>query len=135
MRTTTISSVAIALHRALDSYGCDADVLFERAGLDREKLRNPNSGYPVKLMTQFWELCIQATGDPCFGLTVGTHWHPTTLHALGYSWMASSTLKNAMLRLERYFRIVSDAGTVKLEETSNDFQLIVYRIDPLFAMK
>lgn len=111
MYASTISSVALTIAKALDVAGCDSHKLFEQAGLNPEKLRDPNARYPYSAMLRLWRLAVDATQDPCFGLNVIQHWHPTTLHALGYSWMASATLEEAFERMIRYFRIVTTSGS------------------------
>jgi AraC-like DNA-binding protein len=73
-----------------------------------------------------WELSAQATGDPCFGLTVASFWHPTTLYALGYSWLASENLDEAFLRLVRYTSIVNTAagGIFSVDKSPDCYKLV-----------
>ncbi len=52
---------------------------------------------------------MAATGDPAFGLKVASHIKPTSFHALSYAISASSTLKEAFERAQRYSHIGSDA--------------------------
>ncbi len=125
MFPSTISSWALVIWRALESYGCDSRGVFERAGLDARKLRDPNARYPFTAMTQLWGLAVDATGDPCFGLTAARFWHPTSMHALGYSWMASATLRDALERSVRYIRIVSTVAKVSLEESTEHCEFIL----------
>jgi AraC-like DNA-binding protein len=75
---------------------------FRQAGLDPARLQDPNARYPFANIQRLWRLATEASGDPCFGLRVAGLCHPTTFHALGYAWMASSTLREAMQRLIRY---------------------------------
>jgi hypothetical protein len=49
-------------------------------------------------------LIAEATNDPCFGLDVGRGWHPTDFHALDYSALAATTLREAVFA--RYCRVV-----------------------------
>jgi AraC-like DNA-binding protein len=44
-------------------------------------------------------------------------WHPSNLGALGYAWLSSSTLRTALQRLVRYWRVVIADVTVSLEES------------------
>lgn len=133
MDFTTISSWALPIWKAIDASGIDAQKLFEDAGLDPQRLRNPGARYPVKRMTKLWKLAASATADPCFGLSVERFWHPTTLHALGYSWMASECLLEALQRTERYFRIVTNAGYVRLEETPDGFRFSLHSHPKAYA--
>lgn len=132
MYASTISSVALTIAKALDAAGCDSHKLFKQAGLDPEKMRDPNARYAYSAMQRLWRLAVDATKDPCFGLNVIQHWHPTTLHALGYSWMASTTLEEAFERMIRYFRIVTTSGSQAIIEESTKTSRFHYLFPPNF---
>ncbi|MGH8626752.1 MAG: AraC family transcriptional regulator [Gammaproteobacteria bacterium] len=119
---TTISSWALLIAKALGSQGHDSRAIFRRAGLDPDRLYDANARYPVAGMQRLWAHAVQATQDPCFGLRVVKFWHPTTMHALGYAWMASQSLLDAFERTARYARVVSTAAKVSLEETAEEFR-------------
>jgi AraC-like DNA-binding protein len=121
MRGSTISSWALLVARALDAGGHDSRAIFESAGLDPAKLNDPDARYPIDGMGRLWRLAAQVTRDPYFGLTTANHWHPTTLSALGYSWMASDSLRDALVRMSRYGRIVSTVADMALEESDENF--------------
>ncbi|KPK38089.1 MAG: hypothetical protein AMJ69_09365 [Gammaproteobacteria bacterium SG8_47] len=116
---SAISSWALVVARALQSYGCDSDDVFRKAGLDPAKLRDPNARYPVEAMQRLWKLAEDVSADPCFGLSAARYWHPTTFHALGYSWMASHSLRDALERMVRYLRIVTTAAQARLDDTGS----------------
>lgn len=107
---TTISSWVLQVARGLEDYGIDYCPLFREAGLDPDLLQDPNARYHYTHIAKLFHLAVDATGDECFGLKASRHWHPTTLHALGYAWLASHTLREALGRLERYLKIVSNVG-------------------------
>ncbi len=115
---TTLAAVATAVAQGIESYGLDADALFAQAELDKQKLAIPGARYRVRRMRRLWALARQATGDPCFGLVVSRFIKPTSLHALGFSWLASSTLRDGLERLVRYARIVSTGAQLELETDS-----------------
>ena len=116
MYQSTITSWALLLAKAIDQSGHSRDDIFHKAGLDITRLRDPNERYSYRGMTRLWKLAAQVTGDPCIGIKAAGYWHPTTLHALGYSWMASSSLKEAIERTIRYLRIVSTATGIAMEQ-------------------
>ena len=113
--------MSLLLWKALESYGCDNAALFKKVGLDPDKMRDPNARYPETALMRLWELALEETKDPCMGLTVARNWHPSTLHALGFAWLASTTLKDAFERLVRYSRILVDIDRASLEETEDAF--------------
>ncbi len=123
---TSLTSWARAIKAALDARDQDGAALFAEAGLDLQALGDPNARYPVAATTRLWELAVQATGDPGFGLSVAGHVNQTTFHALGYSLLASPTLRDAFERLVRYFRIVTDAADLRFTQagTLYKFELV-----------
>jgi len=120
---TSLSSWGLAMARALQSRGCDAKSLFEQAGLDFSALGDPEARYPQRATTELWRLSVEATGDPCFGLEVARHTSPTTFHALGFSLAASSTVREALERIVRYYRLVSDEMTLRLEDLGDAYRI------------
>ena len=133
MQPTTISSWALLIWKAVESYGRDPRSLFEQAGLDPDKLRDANGRYPISALTRLWRLAARATGDEHLGLTAARFLHPTTLHALGYSWLASDTLKEAFERVVRYHRIVSDGFEAQLHTSADGYRFVMRRSDSVVA--
>ena len=123
MYLTTISSWALLIAKAVEASGFSTADMFKQAGLDPEKLTNPNTRYTYEGMTKLWRLAAEQTADACIGLKAAHYWHPTTLHALGYSWMASETLLEALQRVARYLHVVTTAADLKLEEYDNEVHL------------
>lgn len=113
MSATALTSWAKAIRRTVELAGVDAAPLFAQAGLDMAALNDPNARYPVERTAQLWRLAVAATGNPALALEVARQVTPTTFHALGYSQVASTTLKEAFERTLRYFRIVTDAGELR----------------------
>lgn len=97
--------------QTLDAHGLDSAELFRESGMDPTRLRQPGARFSIEAIATLYRLAVERTGNPALGLEVARHWHPTTMHALGYSWLASTTLRDAV---ERFSRIVSDAAQMKL---------------------
>ena len=125
MQFSTITSWARLIWEALRSYGVDADAVVGEVGLDPSALEDPNGRYPVTSMVRLWRLAVARSGDPCFGLTAAAQWHPTTWHGLGFAWLASETLEDALGRLERYSAVITTAADIRLEQRLDDFRLTV----------
>ena len=119
---TTLSSVALLIAKILDSQGHDSRAIFRRAGLDPDKVHEAGARYPTTGMQQLWTYAVEATQDPCFGLRVVVFSHPTTANALGYAWLASQSLLDALERTARFARVVSTAAEVSLEETAEEYR-------------
>lgn len=108
MAFTTLSSWVLLVWEELDQRGLDADVLFRQAGLNPAHLKDPNARFPVEKLRRMWVAARELTHDPALGVAIGMRWNPTTFHALGYAWLASSTLAEGFHRLARYGRLISD---------------------------
>ncbi|MCG6886542.1 MAG: AraC family transcriptional regulator [Proteobacteria bacterium] len=120
---TTLSSWILLVAKGLEDYGVDYRPLFRQAGLDPELLKDPNARYQYTAIARLFHLAADATGDECFGLKASKHWHPTTLHALGYAWLASHSLKEAFERLERYLKIVSNVAKLYFKQEKDTYTL------------
>ena len=86
--------------------GLQAGELFIRAGMPLERLLDPDSRYPIASVQRLWALATESSQDPCFGLGVAQLWHPTTFHAIGYTALASTSLREALGCVVRYNRVV-----------------------------
>ena len=105
---STIGSWSAAILRALAARGIDEQRLARDAGIDPASLQAPDARVPRAALTRLWHLAVEATGDPCFGLSVPRFTMQTSFHALGYAVLASATLKEAFERIVRYRRLIGD---------------------------
>jgi AraC-like DNA-binding protein len=121
---TSISSVAGLIEKALRTYGCDPEPLFAEAGIDRKVSFDPNARIPITKVQALWQLSVEATGDPCFGLTAAEQFQPAALHGLGFSWLASDTLRDALGRLVRFSRLLNTFFKVYLDDCENTVDLV-----------
>lgn len=119
MSKTTLTSWALLVWATLEESGYDARTLFLKAGLDPTSLGDGTARYPMNKMHRLWDFVIDATGDPCFGIKVGRHWNATSFHALGFAWLASESLCEALFRLHRYSHIVNDSLQTSVSMNDN----------------
>ncbi|SMF62477.1 AraC-type DNA-binding protein [Alteromonadaceae bacterium Bs31] len=108
MTSTTLTSWALLIWQSLQEKGINPRPFFTQAGLDPAKLGDGNARYPVNRMHKLWT-SLETLDDEYIGITVGQHWSPTTFHALGFAWLASNSLAQAMQRIGRYSRLVNNA--------------------------
>jgi AraC-like DNA-binding protein len=126
-----IAGWAIAVAQALESRGFDSKAIFDQAGLDLVAARKPTNRFASSRMSRVYDLAEEATGDPSFGLSIAQYIHPTSLHALGFSLLASSTLESFCRRIVRYFRLVTTNAESQLERTASEYRLVMMpTIDP-----
>jgi hypothetical protein len=128
---STIASVVTVFVEAMEkNYNFDLRPSLEDLGLDLNKMSIAGARYPDAVFDGIWSAIVKKTGDDCVGLVIGQHVRPTTFHALGYAFLASSTLAGAFRRLVRYDRIVSTVDQIELHTHDSYSVLTVSTRDP-----
>jgi len=122
---TTIGAAASLIGCTLKGYGVSVDDVFRDAGLAATTVASPDVRYPFAKMQIMWRLAVERTGDPCFGLALAEHFQPQALHGLGFVWLSSDTLFDALERLVKYQRLISTVADITLDETEDSVQLNV----------
>ena len=110
MSLTALARPVDIIWKLLESYGHDPEPLFRELHIDPKLMQDPNARYRISDVNNLWISAAKLTGDPCMGLKAVSHWQPSHLHALGYAWLASATLRTAFQRLSRYIHIISDVA-------------------------
>jgi AraC-like DNA-binding protein len=124
-RATVLLSQGVNVVRALEARGIDADALLRRAGCDPALFHVPETRVPNRIVQRIFELAEEATGDPSFGLDVGQQVRGVALHAVGYAWLASATLGDAMARLARYTRVLNDVWHAEIRDEASGVRFII----------
>lgn len=120
---TVIAGYALAIARALEHKGVNPRRVLHAAGLAQAVGNDPLQRLTSSQVTALFRACVETTHDPYFGLTVGRFIHASNLHALGYALMASRSLLDFGLRLERYFAIVSGSAAMRVERNAQQVAL------------
>ncbi len=123
-KITTLGSVAALLAQTLRSYDIDPAPLFKQADIDLHEISNPDARFSTQKTQKLWKLAVKATDNPCLGLHAVQHFQPAVLHGLGFSWLASDTLLDALNRLVRYSRLINTAVEFRLEVNSGTTDLV-----------
>jgi AraC-like DNA-binding protein len=125
VEATTISSVAGLIEKALRTYGCDPEPLFAEIGIDHNVSFDPNARIMTTKVQALWKLSVEATGDAGFGLTAVEQFQPAALHGLGFAWMASNNLRDALGRLARFSRFITPFLKTYLDERGNTVDMVM----------
>jgi AraC-like DNA-binding protein len=128
-----LSSATLMLVRLMESLGIDVRKRFRELGADYELLHDPNARIPDDVVIQLWNTLVQQSGDPCVGLKSADFWHPTSIHALGFAWMASSTLKEAFERVVRYGQFITQNQRYVFDETASCFRFTIFESEEPFV--
>ena len=89
--------------------------LLEAAGLTEGQLQDPDGRIPLSAIAKLWRATTSRVTDPVLGLRMGAGATARDLGLVGYTLLYSHTLGQALQRLVRYSRIISDALAVHVE--------------------
>ena len=118
-----LATATTVLWKLLEASGHDPEPVYREAGIDPATLKTPGGRIRYRSVRRIWETAAAIIDDPCFGLQAPRFWHPSYLHALGYAWLASHSLRDALGRLVRYLHILSEAGGISLLPAGDTFTL------------
>lgn len=127
---STIGTVASLIYKALLDYEVEPESLFTKAGIELNQLCDPNTRFSMHRLQKLWQLAVEATGDETFGLVAASQMQPATLHGLGFAWLASDTLHDALKRLVRYARLLNSHAKIELIENGDSLELTLHKPHP-----
>ncbi len=130
---TSLASLSRPLWRLLERHHIDPDFVFREAGLDPVLMDESRARYKTQRLVAAWGRAAALIKDPCFGLEIAEVWSPTDLHALGYAFLASSTLRTALQRLCRYIHVLDNVVGFHLENDGERVSFTLTTEDPLLA--
>ena len=116
MQKTCLLAPAAILWELLEMYGHDPEPIFSRQGITQDMMSKPGARALQTVGDHLWYQASKTIDDPCFGLKSGRLWHPSHLNALGYAWLASATLREALGRLERYIYAITKIAILQIVE-------------------
>jgi AraC-like DNA-binding protein len=127
-RFTLMAGPVTAIAKALEYKGLDSRSVFHALGIPQAIRNDPTERLSVSATAALLRHCADVTRDPYFGLTVAKFIRVSNIPALGYALLASKTLLDFCLRLERYFALVTQSVTLRIERAAHEIAL---RFHPL----
>lgn len=106
--------------------GHSTDALLAVAGLDRERLADDDGWLPVAQGAQMLHAVLDSSGDPQVSLKLSQLSFVSGFGIVGYLLESSPTLKDAILSLMRYERLLSTVAVSHLENLPGE---VVWSID------
>jgi len=101
--------------KIIESYDIDPQPLLKNLGIDAKLIEDPNARFDYVKIDQLWYDAASIAKDPNFGLRAAKYWHPSSLGALGYAWLTSSSLRTALERFVRYMSILTEGACLKID--------------------
>ena len=114
-----------SLWRQIEDQGIDPGPLFTEYGIDPAIQLDANARVSESKIDEISAAAAQQTGDPFFGLKEADYLLPAQLGPLGFAWLASTSLRSALLRLQRYIRVISEKKQIDLQGSA---QVLVVNI-------
>jgi AraC-like DNA-binding protein len=114
-----------------ETHGLDRHELAQAAGLEEASLNDPDARVGLAVIWELWRLVIEAAPDSNLGLRIGQVIDVAQLGVVGYSLKYSGTVRQALERLARYSRIVSQTLRVTLDERPGQIE-VTFAPDALF---
>ncbi|NOQ87733.1 MAG: helix-turn-helix domain-containing protein [Gammaproteobacteria bacterium] len=134
MSLTHFAPATNLLWKYLESIDIDPEPLYIKAGIKPQLLLNPNARLSISSVDALWEQAASVIEDPCFAIDMAEFWHPSQMGALGYAWLASSTLRRAFKRSVRYIHVVTEDLNLAVADTPAGLKISVDLEDSIFTL-
>ncbi len=134
MQLTHFAPATNMLWKHIESCGHDPAPVYRKAGINPALLTKSDARINISHVDELWRLVVELLDDPCFGIKMTEHWHPSFVGALGYAWCASSTLRTAFDRVVRYIHVVTEDLNIRLEETGKGLKVIADLEKSIFTL-
>ena len=112
--------LASSLWKQIESYGLEPAALFKEAGINPESIFDSGARVAGENFEHLFDRAIERAGDPLFGLHAEEYFRPAHLGALGFAWLASTSIRIAFTRMNRYARMINDRLTVTLADEGDN---------------
>lgn len=105
-------AAATGLLEAIEAAGRDPDEILRPLGLNRTVFSSPHGFMSAADFGRVLEEAARVTGDDCFGLHFGEHYHPKNIGPLIYVVLNSPTIAVGFENVARYLRVHNEAAEV-----------------------
>lgn len=87
-----------------------------RFGIDPTQITDPRARVSVDSTDALLRALSAYIPAPAFALDAARCWHPSNLGPLGHAWLASSTLRRGLERMQRYWRLIGQRSVLVLRD-------------------
>lgn len=127
---SVVAPALSSLWRLIEDSGLDAESIFLKYGVPASVMFDANARVSYTRTDQIMAEAAARSGDPFFGLKEAKYMLPTNMGALGFAWLASTTLRSAAQRLSRYIQSVNGKMQIVLQDNKGDLQVSIDSIAP-----
>ena len=94
---------------ACEAMGLDAGAIFQRAGVGRAQIDDPDGRIPLQTVADLWEAAIALTRDPGLGLKVAVATPFGSYRVIDFLAASASTVGDGLTAVARYFPLINTA--------------------------
>ena len=105
--------------RQIQDHGIDPEPLFRKHGVPASKLFDPNARISDLMISRIAAEVAEKSDDPFFGLKEEKYFMPSHIGPLGFAWLASTSLRSAFERLQRYIKVIHEKIQIVISEKQN----------------
>lgn len=116
-----IASLVVAF---AESRGASLSAQLAASGVARSSLADADARIALSVEEAIWSAAAQACSDPQFGLHAAQAIRPGMFHVLDYVVRTAPTMREALLRLARYNRLLHDLATFEVQELSDCVRVV-----------
>jgi len=103
-----------SLWRQIEDLGLDAEAIFKKHGVYQSTLFDANARVSDLVIDRVILEAAEQSCDTFFGLKEANYFMPAHIGPLGFAWLASTSLRSALERLQRYARVIHEKGQVEI---------------------
>ena len=114
--------------RLLEDSGIDPAPLFRKHGIESSTVIDPGARISYLKLDRVMAEAVEQSGDPFFSLKEAKYLLPSHLGPLGFAWLASTSLRSAFQRVQRYIKVLNENMRVTLRD-SEDALVVSFHLD------
>ena len=114
--------------RQLEDSGVDPVPLFRKHGIESSTVFDQGSRVSYLKLDRVMAEAVEQSGDPFFSLKEAEYLLPSHIGPLGFAWLASTSLRSAFQRVQRYIDVLHENLQVTLRE-SEDALVVSFYLD------
>nr|WP_241664498.1 AraC family transcriptional regulator [Ningiella ruwaisensis] len=119
---SALSGWLIPFSRAMEDNGIDVNTALAECDIVPSVMADQESRLAADKFAQLVQYANNKLGRKDFAILVAKQFYPSMFHALGYAMMSSVSLHDALERIARYKRVVSNTCTLNVEEVSSELR-------------
>lgn len=114
----------------MEELGLSPEPLLKQCGIPASALEKSREAVPLQQYLRLWNLAAEEAGDPLLGVHLARSAGPETLGSLGFLFLSSRTLVEALSNFCAYINLVQDATHMQLVQSGEEL-LWSYEMAPI----